>query len=86
MILKADRIADLLRKRSDSDPLVITPQPDLVELENSGAASVDLRLGTWFATLRQSRTHSLDVASQSGDGPGESRLTRRYYVPFGEVF
>lgn len=86
MILKADRLAELLRQRAESDPLVITPQPNLEELGNSGSASVDLRLGTWFVTLRQSRTPSLDVASPTGDTPGESRLTRRYYVRFGEAF
>jgi dCTP deaminase len=86
MIIKADRLADLLRKPGESDPLVITPQPNLAKLESSGSASVDLRLGTWFVTLRQSRTPSLDVTNKAGDVPGESRLTRRYYVPFGQVF
>src|SRR4051812_843433 len=86
MILKADRLADLLRKRTEPDPLVITPEPDLNQLETSGSASIDLRLGTWFVTLRQSRTPVLDVADPKGQVPGESRLTRRYYVPFGEAF
>jgi dCTP deaminase len=86
MIIKADRLADLLKKRHDSDPLVILPQPDLKELEDSGSASVDLRLGTWFVTLRQSRTPVLDVAIKGNDVPGDARLTRRYYVPFGEAF
>lgn len=86
MILKADRLADLLKKRKEQDPLVITPQPSIQELEESGSAAVDLRLGTWFVTLRQSRTPGLDVSGQSGDEPGESRLTRKYYVPFGEAF
>lgn len=54
MILKANQIGDLLENRSGtSDPLLITPQPSLTDLRQSGAASVDLRLGTWFLTLRQ---------------------------------
>lgn len=86
MILKADRLADLLKKRNESDPLVITPEPNLRELEDSGSASVDLRLGTWFVTHRQSRTAVLDVAGTIGGDVGEARLTRRYYVPFGDAF
>lgn len=86
MIIKADRLADLLKKKGESDPLVILPQPNLDQLDRSGSASVDLRLGTWFVTLRQSRTPVLDVALDPATVPGEARLTRRYYVPFGEAF
>jgi dCTP deaminase len=82
MILKADRIADLLANPTKvSDPLVITPQPDLIQLRDSGSGAVDLRLGTWLVTLRESRSAVLDVSVQT-DTPGENRLTRRYYVPF----
>lgn len=54
MILKAEKLAELLElgeKRDTLDPLVITPTPNLSELRKSGAASVDLRLGTWFVKL-----------------------------------
>jgi len=87
MTLKADRIAErMANPTKSSDPLVITPQPDLEELRNSGSGSIDLRLGTWFVSLRQSRSALLDVSGQDGDSPGESRLTKRYYVPFGKDF
>jgi len=86
MILKADRIADRLANTTKSlDPLVVTPQPDLDELRDSGSGSIDLRLGTWLTTLRQSRSALLD-ASQDATSPGENRLTKRYYVPFGQGF
>lgn len=94
MILKADRIAELLdNKTGSSDPLAITPQPNLDKLRNSGSASVDMRLGTWFVTLRQSRSALLRVSHRDTsvlnsdvDAPGESRLTKKYYVPFGESY
>lgn len=89
MILKADKIADMLENKSGAkDPFVLAPRPDLDELRQSGSGSVDLRLGTWFVTLRQSRAAVLKVATQDEDAesPGESRLTKRYYVPFGEAF
>lgn len=87
MILKTDRVADLLANTSDTkDPLVITPQPHLPDLRQSGASSIDLRLGTWFLTLRESRFPVLDVSAQQCAAPGENRLTKRHYVPFGADF
>ncbi|WP_309612016.1 dCTP deaminase domain-containing protein [Sphingomonas sp.] len=87
MILKADEIAARLADATKApDPLVIKPQPDLAQLRNSGSAAVDLRLGTWLVTLRESRSAVLDISATETDGPGENRLTRRYHVPFGHGF
>jgi len=85
MILKAERIAELLEAGESpdtADPLVIVPRPDLHALQRSGAASVDLRLGTWFATLRQARTTHLEAGA---DAP-EAQLTKTHYVPFGSRY
>ena len=84
MILKADRIADLLQKGEDDvqDPLVIAPQPAIKDLVESGSASVDLRLGTWFVALRQARvTHW-----QIDNPPSEAQLAKSHYVPFGSEY
>ena len=86
MILKSDRIAELLKeglKLDANDPLSISPCPDLDELRKSGAASVDLRLGTWFMTLRGARMTHLDVVKRPGHA---SQLTKTHYVPFGSPF
>jgi len=81
MNLKADRVADLLEEPQDpEDPLIITPEPDLRELRKSGAASIDLRLGTWFLKLRQTRSYEQQVTREL------SGLTKHYYVPFGAEF
>lgn len=85
-MLKADRIADLLENPNRDDPLIITPQPRLGDLRESGTASIDLRLGTWFLTLRQSRFPLLDVSEIHKAGRGESRMTKRHYIPFGSPF
>jgi len=85
MIIKSDEIARRLSNPDPSDPLIITPRPSLERLAASGTGSVDLRLGTWIVSLRQSRISILDV-SNSSDSPGEGRLTRQYYVPFGGKF
>ena len=87
MILKADQIArEIETPTNQEDPLIITPQPDLVVLQKSGAASVDIRLGCWFLSCRQSRIPFLDVYEKSVDIPNEDKLTKSYYVPFGKGF
>ena len=84
MILKAERIAELLKEGEDgaADPLVISPCPNLKALRKSGAASVDLRLGSWFVTLRQARMTHFQVDDQ----PSALRLSKTNFVPFGEEY
>jgi len=87
MILKSDQIARELKNPGDpDDPLIITPQPDIDDLRASGAASLDVRLGRWFLACRPSRTGLLDVYEKGTKIPNEAKLTKTYYVPFGEGF
>lgn len=87
MILKADQIARELEHPEDpDDPLIITPQPNIDDLRASGAASLDVRLGRWFLACRTSRTGLLDVYGPNTEIPNETKLTKTYYVPFGEGF
>jgi dCTP deaminase len=83
MILKSDAIAKLLVEgESAEDPLVITPSPSLEELKDSGSASVDLRLGTWFVTLRQPRMTHLAPEQRAA----EYKLTKATYIRFGSEY
>jgi dCTP deaminase len=85
MMLKAERVAELLsqgEKPDTPDPLVISPRPDLDRLRESGSASVDLRLGTWFVSLRRARMSHLRVDEELG----AAQLTRTRYVPFGQEY
>ena len=67
--------------------LSIVPEPNLDDIEKNGAASIDLRLGRWFRTLRPSRSHLLDIAEPGSDGPPEeAQLTKEHFVPFGDKF
>lgn len=84
MILKADKIAELLKKSEESeDPLVIAPSPDVSSLKKSGSASVDLRLGSWLASMRDNRVYLLDVYGKDSPVPSEAELMKSHYVPFG---
>jgi len=88
MILPAERIADLLQSdpSKESDPLVISPTTDLEALRRDGGASIDLRLGTWFLTMKARRYPLLDIYTHEDRAPQPGDLTNRYYVPFGEKF
>src|SRR5258708_5084821 len=85
MILKSDKLAERLTQGANlanPDPLVITPSVDPAELAASGAGSIDLRLGTWFMTLRQARMGCLEI-DQPG---GQTKLTKSHFVPFGDEY
>jgi dCTP deaminase len=86
MILKTDRVAALLKNTGGNDPLVITPTPELAELEESGAGAVDLRLGTWFVTLRSARMEALRFGSPDSPSPSPRQLTKLHYVRFGAEY
>ncbi len=86
MIIAAGKSYEMLengrKAMEDSDPLVITPFENPKELQFSNAASIDLRLGTWFLTLKQSKLTHLAI----GENTRESQLTKQYYEPFGEQY
>jgi dCTP deaminase len=77
-----------LAASADAGMLSIVPSPDLEKLAASGAASLDLRLGRWFRTLRHSRTDHLSMImpNDAADAQGEVVPTKEYFVPFGDRF
>lgn len=88
MILRTEAIASRLdpKRREDSDdPFVITPLPDLKHLQGAGAASVDLRLGTWFSELKRGSVEMLDLRGGTTEKE-EHFMTKKHYVPFGDRF
>lgn len=85
MIYRTEHIAELLEDSEASDPLIITPQPNLALLKEAGAASVDLRLGSWFAELKRTRMDILDIREKEKT-TAETTMVKKCYVPFGERF
>src|SRR5438552_3617257 len=78
MILRANQIANRITSVAAehiTDPLSVTPFPDIEELKKSGAASIDLRLGTWFANMRQSRIPVLEVDDELAKAADKAKLT-----------
>jgi dCTP deaminase len=88
MILKSDQIAIMLKSPPQKvrDRLIVRPMPDINELESSGAASMDLRLGTWFVSLRHSRFAGIQVDDTPNAVLNNARLSKSQYVPFGKEF
>lgn len=94
MILRSEVLADRLdphRHESEDDPFVITPQPNIEKLRMAGSASIDLRLGCWFAELRRGSNEILDIrgiskSMISSHQKTEAAVTKKHYVPFGSRF
>src|SRR6266699_2034913 len=77
MLLTVDKICEALSEEG-VDTLSIVPRPDIKELRQKGGASVDLRLGRWFSTIRQSSSPYIDV----DDEQPIAISSKSYFVPF----
>src|SRR5690242_12008588 len=86
MILSAKLLSREIAKGNDGDVtgIAIVPTPDIAKLASSGEAAVNLRLGRWFLTLRQSsETH---LKTMPGSITNENKFSKKYFVPFGDPF
>jgi dCTP deaminase len=87
MIYNSNWIAKEIESPTDEkDPLVILPGPSLEKLSNSGAASIDLRLGTWFVSMKTSRHGIMDIYNQQDEAPPETSITDKHYVQLGNPY
>lgn len=87
MLSSSGLVARLRSSNRSPDSISIVPSPDLTEMERVGAASVDLRLGRWFRTLRQSRTNLMLLHKDSmGIDAPEPIFTKEHFVRFGDRF
>src|SRR5438477_9654753 len=86
-MLSASQIADRLAAPADTpanNRLIIRPTPDLDGLRESGSASVDLRLGTWFSTMRHSKMSLLRVDDELAQLASEASLSTEQLKHVGE--
>jgi dCTP deaminase len=86
MILSAAKLCEEIRRGNESqlDGIAVVPVPDLEMVKRSGEASISLRLGRWFMTMRQSsETH---IETIHGNATSENKISKRHFVPFGENF
>lgn len=86
-MLNAKELCDRIKDDDHSDGrLVIVPRPDLKAIEKRGATSVDLRLGRWFMTFKQTRRSAVSLADLAGYEREINPKTREHFVRFGEDF
>ena len=83
MILNTGEIVRRVFDEADVQKRVfITPAPDRTKFEKYGGASIDLHLGRWFRTMRQSNVTVLKVGKNSS----YSGFSKEHFVPFGKEF
>ncbi len=86
MILSAKLLSkEIVRGNAGEESgIAVVPTPEIVRLADGGEAAVNLRLGRWFLTLRQSsETH---LKATPGGPSNENKFSKKYFVPFGEPF
>ena len=88
MPLSADEIARHLDgiSLSEDERFALAPRPNSAAVRKEGAASIDLRLGTWFVVTKASRHSLLDIYTDIDKQPSEHSLTDKHYVPLGGDF
>ncbi|HEY2482504.1 MAG TPA: dCTP deaminase [Caulobacteraceae bacterium] len=85
MLSAKDVLDALQRDVTDSTKLSIVPAPDGATLIARGATSIDLRLGRWFRTFKQTQYESDSLISPVPVDGGLTR-TKLHFVPFGGKF
>lgn len=71
------------------DRLGITPSPDPEKLTSRNATSIDLRLGRWFRSFKQTHTSTCSLAPRdpaSSQPQTKGLPTKQHYIPFGKKF
>jgi dCTP deaminase len=98
MLLSIEAICDQLGEDNAEDlGLRIVPRPPIEELRDKGGASIDLRLGRWFLTIRETRATHIDNDDEQkrGDRKQDEQEhderkravgERSYFVPFNGEF
>jgi dCTP deaminase len=82
--------AELLIKRlwdgtsevNEKHTLCIVPLVDVEDLRKKNAAGLDLRLGRWFRTMRQTKVTAIEV----GDTRNEEGISKEHYIRFDDHF
>jgi dCTP deaminase len=62
--------------------LCIVPLQSAEDVRKRSAAAIDLRLGRWFRTMRQTKVTEIQV----GDSRNEEGISKEHYVRFNDFF
>jgi dCTP deaminase len=78
----ADRLWDGDSQVQNAHTLCVVPLPNRDEIRKKNAAALDLRLGRWFRTMRQTKVTEIQV----GDTRNEEGISKEHYVRFNDHF
>lgn len=82
MILNTREIIQRLISPEKNFQLSVVPGQSTEAFREQGGASIDLRLGRWFRTMRQSNIDQIDLKKTQND----TAFSEEHFVPFGEKF
>ena len=91
-MLSGDEACDaMLLDGDDPNRLAIVPRPDLASIRKRAGTSIDLRLGRWFRSFKQSKSSHAklwrnDLAVSETDNKAGPLRTNEHFVRFGDEF
>lgn len=85
-MLSAEKILSWL-DNSDRAKLGVIPEPDREAILDRAATSLDLRLGRWFRSFKQTHTPSFSLSPPAASEPPPPALkTKQHFIQFGKPF
>ncbi|HEY0027390.1 MAG TPA: dCTP deaminase [Allosphingosinicella sp.] len=90
-MLSVSEIFDRLNlEHANQSRLSIVPKPDEERARERGGTSVDLRLGRWFRSFKQSQSTHYELWAEPVGGNGREKVraigTKEHFVRFGSEF
>ena len=80
--LLAERLWDGTSKVDNARTLCVVPLVNVSTVRRKSAAALDLRLGRWFRTMRQTKVTEIQV----GDSRSEEGISKEHYIRFDDYF
>jgi dCTP deaminase len=87
-MLNTDEVKKRLHRfdGTQTDGIVIVPNPFERDETQIGRTSIDLRLGRWFAMIQQTKTSAIDFGISRNENEFSAAEGRASFVPFGHRF
>jgi dCTP deaminase len=80
--LLAERLWDGTSVVDNQRALCVVPLVNVSDVRRKSAAALDLRLGRWFRTMRQTKVTEIQV----GDSRSEEGISKEHYIRFDDYF
>lgn len=78
----AGRLWDGKTDIDNRNTLCVVPTINVNDVKDKNAAALDLRLGRWFRTMRQTKVTEIQI----GDTRNEESISKEHYVRFNDYF